>query len=44
MGPKGMTEEEVAYWDGVIKEWWRVIVGRDFEGAGWEGFIRVGRV
>ncbi len=42
MGPKDMTEEEVAYWDGVIKKMVEVIVGRDFEGAGWESFIRSG--
>ncbi len=38
MGPKDMTEEEVAYWDGVIK--------RMVESDSWKGILRsgVGRV
>ncbi len=46
MGPKDMTEEEVAYWDGVIK---RMVESDSWKGIlrerGWESFIRgVGRV
>ncbi len=41
MGPKDMTEEEVAYWDGVIKrmvesDTWKGILGE----RGWEGFYK----
>ena len=46
MGPKDMTEEEVAYWDGVIK---RMVESDSWKGIlrerGWEGFYKgVGRV
>ena len=45
MGPKDMTEEEVAYWDSVIKRMVESDSWKDFEGAGWRVFIRiVGRV
>ena len=43
MGPKDMTEEEVAYWDGVIK---RMVESDSWKGVlrerGWESFIRSG--
>ena len=32
MGPKDMTEEEVAYWDGVIKKMVESDSWKDFEG------------
>ena len=34
MGPKDMTEEEVAYWDGLIK--------RMVESDSWKGILRSG--
>lgn len=41
MGPKDMTEEEVAYWDGVIK---RMVGSDSWKGIlrerGWEGFYK----
>ena len=43
MGPKDMTEEEVAYWDDVIK---RMVESDSWKGIlrerGWESFIRGG--
>ena len=40
MGPKDMTEEEVAYWDGVIKRMVESDSWKDFEGAGWNSYYK----
>ena len=40
MGPKDMTEKRLLIGMMLLKGWWKVIVGRDFEEQGWESFIR----
>ena len=40
MGPKDMTEEEVAYWDNIIKKMVESDSWKDFEERGWNSYYR----